>query len=440
MPGKSFIISLLGFVVMLSSCYDETNTYGQNLVNSAIRNITIDTSTVVITSVQMDSIETSGAETALIGQYTHKDWGTMRSCSYIAYSRPTYSTDADYTVTLDSMVLRLAFNGHSIGDTAKEQRFTVHRLNKQIVLNDNGYLYNTSTVDYDPEVLGQFTFKPKPNSGDEVKIRLSDEFGKDILRRFHTDDNEVSADHFEDYFKGIVILPDEQVCSSIQAFSVNDSLPAITVYYHALHIGDQEFSIYPKKSTQFNHIDYDREGSLLGNYPATQKEFSSGELNGMGFLFAGLGWYSRLEFPSLNDIMRQGEIVGIESAYLIIRPVSGSYSGLNKLPENLYLYIADENSVVVDAVKDYLGSEVQAGTLEKDGTFDGAYPDKLYYYFDVTSFLQEELGTLGKYKHSLQLVFDDDQYTKTFNNLTFGDSSNELPITLRLTYKIYESY
>ena len=104
--------------------------------------------------------------------------------------------------------------------------------------------------------------------------------------------------------------------------------------------------------------------------------------------------------------------------------------------DSLYLYIADENNVVTDAVTDYLGSEVQRGTLLEDNTFN----ENTYYYFDVTQFMQEELGAFGMYKHNLQLVFNSDDYTGTFKNLMFNDQGGRNPVTLQLIYKVYESY
>ena len=106
------------------------------------------------------------------------------------------------------------------------------------------------------------------------------------------------------------------------------------------------------------------------------------------------------------------------------------------MSDSLYLYIADENNVVTDAVTDYLGSEVQRGTLLEDNTFN----ENTYYYFDVTQFMQEELGAFGMYKHNLQLVFNSDDYTGTFKNLMFNDQGGRNPVTLQLIYKVYESY
>ena len=121
---------------------------------------------------------------------------------------------------------------------------------------------------------------------------------------------------------------------------------------------------------------------------------------------------------------------------LKLYPELGTYSETNALPDSVYLYIADENNVVTDAVTDYLGTQVQGGTLVKDDVFN----ENTYYYFDVTDFMQQELGTIGINKHNLQLVLNEDSYTKTFKNMTFGDRQSKSPIVLQLIYKIYESY
>lgn len=438
MPKKSFVFCFLSLIVTLTSCYDEANTYGQQLVDSAFRNVSVDSCTVTVTAVQMDSIETSGQSTALIGKYTHEDWGTAIAHTYIPYNRPTYSTDITETVIMDSLILRFKHNGYFIGDTMKYQKFTVHRLTETIVLNDNGYLYNTSTVSYDPEILGECSFRPKPNSQETVEIRLSDELGQDLLTRFHTRDDAVSADYFENYFKGIVILPDEQTSENLQAFSVSDSLGAIELHYHILKAEENAeiLQFTPNTTTQFNHIDHDRSGSLLSNHALSEIEIPSEKLDNKGLIFGGLGWYSRLEFPYLNDLMQQGEQIDVEAAVLKIYPEKGSYSDFNLLPDSIYLYIADEKNVVVDAVTDYLGTEVQRGTLVKDDVFF----EDTYYSFDLSTFIKEEMGATGRNKHNLQLVFTNDYYTKTFRNLTFENKEGKSPINLQITYKIYESY
>ena len=60
----------------LFSCYDENNSYGDNLVDSVFRNVLVDSCTVTVTSTIIDSLETTGQGLALVGQYTH----SLRQC------------------------------------------------------------------------------------------------------------------------------------------------------------------------------------------------------------------------------------------------------------------------------------------------------------------------------------------------------------------------
>ena len=302
----------------------------------------------------------------------------------------------------------------------------------------NHMLYNNSSVSYAPEALAVCSFKPKPKGGEKLEVRLPDALGQDLLSRFHAQDQAVSEERFEDYFKGVAIVPDLAGSESLLTFTVADSSAALVLHYHLSDelSTEKELWFFPNTDTQFNHIDHDRSGTDMAGYPMKGVEIPSAELGNRGVLFGGLGWYTRLEFPYLNNLMQQGTQVEIESALLKIYPEQGTYSDYNTLPDSLYLYIADENNVVTDAVTDYLGSEVQRGTLSEDNTFN----ENTYYYFDVTQFMQEELGAFGMYKHNLQLVFNSDDYTGTFKNLTFNDQGGRNPVTLQLIYKVYESY
>lgn len=423
---------------LLQSCYDESNTYGNGLTDSSFRNISIDSSTVTVTALLIDSLETSGKGLVMLGEYKHPVWGQVSASGYIPYNRPSYGIDIDSKVVLDSLMLVFCYTGYSIGDTLQPMSFDVHKLTDKIRLGDNGYLYNTSSFGYEATPLASHSFRPRPNSSEKVEVRLPDEMGEDFLSRFHSRDNQVSEELFEDFFKGLVVIPEGVGNESLVSLQVADSSAMLVLHFHILdeQENEQTLTFTPNTSTQFNHYEHDRSGTAMEPYPAGQKEISSSSLDNRGVLFGGLGWYSRLEFPFLNNILMQGEKVTIESAMLKIYPEPGTFDGTNALPDSIFLYIADENNVITDAVTDYLGEEVQSGTLVRDDTHD----ENTYYYFDVTDFMQQELGAFGMYKHNLQLMFGEESYTKTFRNLTFSDQQGRAPIVLQLIYKVYESY
>lgn len=430
------IISILLLCCCLTSCYNEDNSFGETLVNSVFRNVYVDTCSVVVTTSKIDSLETNGKGVALIGNYTHSIWGRVSAEAYIPYETPSYGTDIDETVVLDSLVLVLKYNGYALGDTNTYQTYNIHKLTEKIVLNDNSYLYNSSSFAYAQQPVATVRFRPRTKY--EIEVRLPDEIGNDLLSRLHQRDVMMSSDRFDEYFKGFAIVPDYAQCSSLLSFAVGDTASAMIIRYHIKGEANngQECVITPNTEKEFYNISHDRGSTELKDYDLRNVEIPSESISNRGFLFGGLGWFTRLKFPYLNNILDHGKKVSIEMAYLKIYPELGTYSDLNPLPDSIYLYITDENNIVMDAVQDYLGEEVQSGVLIKDATS----PENTYYTFDVTDFMQQELGAFGMYKHNLQLVFAEDDYTKTFRNLTISDKNGHHPISLNLTYKIYESY
>ena len=419
------------------SCYDENNSFGDDLVETSFRKIFVDSCTVTVSSSIIDSVETNGKGCSLVGKYTHPLWGSVSASTYLPYETPSYATSVERNVRLDSMVLSFNYAGYFIGDTLQPLSVRVHRLQERVITNDNDYIYSHTSFAYDPTPLATYTFVPNSHDKRPVEIRLDDTLGEEMLTRLHNRDDGVSGDRFQDYFKGLVVIPDE-TCQNAVSMLVNDTSSVIILRYHIENESEseEECTIKPNINNQFYHIDHDRSQTLLDGYPEKNVEIASSDLENRGFLFGGLGWYATLSFPHLNNIMQLGERVVVESAYLKIHPEPGTWSESNELPDSLYLYIVDRNNVVTDAVTDYLGEEVQRATFEEDNSIVG----NNYYYFDVTEFMQEELGAFGQYKHSLRLVFDDETYTQTFRNLTICDQASRYPISLQLTFQVYESY
>ena len=78
------------------------------------------------------------------------------------------------------------------------------------------------------------------------------------------------------------------------------------------------------------------------------------------------GYYNQLEFPYLNSLGSAGQIVSIESATLYLYPLARSYNEVSQLPNDIRLYITDENNVLEDYVYGSDGVTVQTGDLTID--------------------------------------------------------------------------
>ena len=127
------------------------------------------------------------------------------------------------------------------------------------------------------------------------------------------------------------------------------------------------------------------------------------------------GMYVTIDFPHLNNLCEKGELVTIESATLQLYPVKGTQS----------------------VITDLTGSSVQSGNLVVD---EMSY-EETYYSFDITSFLQTNLGTTGYDRQKLQLFLPDNLFYTTLQGVIFGDgehTANKKNTKLIILYKTYQ--
>ena len=433
----SFLFITL-LISLLASCRDELSTVGGKWVESSLRTVQTDTCTVRISTILSDSLATSGDTVCQIGTIDDPVWGKIKTAFYAEYDVPgvSFSEDADYG--FDSITIRFYSSGNYLGDTLNPQRISLHSLSENLSL-DEGYLYSKSTVAYHATPLASFTFTPTPGETTrEHEIRLSDEWGLKWFERFQNGSREMeSQEYFRDYFKGIAFIPEEGG-SCINGFMVNDSSLCITLYYHQTKTDATELSAsFPANSDlRFNQVSCDRSRTALSSLQSgINNGFPSEKSDHQAYLQGLTGMYLNIDFPFLNDLRAEGRLVTIESALLRLYPVKETYGERYPLPESLTLYTADENNVTEDVVTDISGSSVQTGSLVTDEMMG----EETYYSFDITSFLQSNLGTVGYNRKILQLMLPDNLFFTTLSGVVFGDAGHpdSSPVKLTILYKTY---
>lgn len=92
----------------------------------------------------------------------------------------------------------------------------------------------------------------------------------------------------------------------------------------------------------------------------------SSDMGCLAYMQGLTGYYNQLEFPYLNSLGSAGQIVSIESATLYLYPLARSYNEVSQLPNDIRLYITDENNVLEDYVYGSDGVTVQTGDLTID--------------------------------------------------------------------------
>ncbi|MCD8310288.1 MAG: hypothetical protein LUB83_03625, partial [Prevotellaceae bacterium] len=123
-----------------------------------------------------------------------------------------------------------------------------------------------------------------------------------------------------------------------------------------------------------------------------------------------------------------------EKATLYLYPVRKSYNEVSQLPDDIRLYITDENNVLEDYVYGSDGVTVQSGNL----TVDYLYGKETYYSFDLTEFIRNNFGTWGMKRQKLLMNMNDEAVATTFNQVIFAnDPLKDQQCRLDVRFKIY---
>lgn len=432
---------LLGTVIILSllavSCSSDDFNLGGKFMNTSIRTVVIDTCTVKMTTVTIDSLVTSGRESLLFGRYEDPILGKTECTGYVTFTNPTIPDFPEATIIYDSINLTFTLNGVWYGDTTRVHSFGVYPLDGVIDLPDDGDYYSNWSHPYNNTPVITMTFRPKPSQEDTISVRLPDSMGEDLLQKMLDDNEEVfgNQERFMDYFNGFAIAPAEDNNSMI-GVNLGDTSMYITIHYHystyTRHTGSVKINPFATRS--FYGMESDRQGTPFALLKSNELETS---VTGNMALVQGLtASYVKIEFPYLNNLMELGDYTAVTSANLFIYPVKGSYSALNPLPEELSMYISDESDVTVGSITTYSGESLQTGNL----TVDDLFNIETYYTYDILSFIEDQLGAIGIYRRNLQLIVPQSDLATTMSTLVAGDAlAKGNGVKLKLTYIIYDS-
>ena len=433
---KRFLLLCL-LSASLCGCVDENSHLGHTLVESSFYNVHVDTCTVDISTVLEDSIVTRGDSICQIGHYRDDTWGMVTAAYYAEYSTASFTPNENYSYTLDSLVLVMQHSGHYWGDTLTRPLVHIYRLEKPIELTDDEDLYNRTVLATEATPLCSFIYRPRPGETKVQEIRLPDEWGQQLLDDLVNQEEYLEEqENFKHEFPGLAFVPDE-TGQCISGFLVNDSSMCLTLHYHEISTQrtEQKLTFSVHTECAYTGIRHDQTGTpLVEVRSGIENHVHSTSLGHLAYMQGLTGYYNQLEFPYLNDLQDAGQIVSIESATLYLYPLKGSYNRINQLPDDIRLYITDENNVLEDYVYGSDGVTVQTGNL----TVDEAFGQDTYYSFDLTEFVRNNFGTWGIKRQKLLMNMNSSDAATTFDQVIFTNDPNaERQCRLDIRFKTY---
>lgn len=444
------LLYLFFSLLAMTSCINDDFSVGDGLQPVKGRNVKYEECTVALETHLGDSSVTNGLKRIFEGKYISSDFGSISAHSYFdfrppSYSRAEFGMDADVVVKFDSISLILKYDKFKYGDTTQVQNMNIYKVKQLIEYDDKYKLYSTSsfTTESEPWISKRFIRPNKDHENDSIlEIRLPDDFGLELVDLMHKESDLLeSYTKFQTYFKGIKLSPGENDNASVNSFVVNDKFPVIRIHYTTIGnetTKEKKMDLSINTSTAFSQIETDRSNTLLHSLNYSTPSIPSAKTENKIYLQGLTGLYNKLSFPDLNEILKFGDHVVISGAYLYVYPVLGTYSDFTPLPRELHLNYLNEEGKPIEIYVDPKTTQVQSGKLVKDDI----YNKNTYYAFDITSYLQYELGKHGMYKSSLQLYLNETDKNNTLSSLVLGDADfknedNKIRLVLYIT--IYDN-
>ncbi|MCP9749702.1 DUF4270 family protein [Ferruginibacter sp. HRS2-29] len=426
-------------VTMLAmfSCDKSYVGFGENFVdNSATKLVYLDSSTIEISTIYVDSFTTTANGTFLCGVTNDPQFGKVSASSYFSIGLPSSTTIATGSV-YDSLELILPLNGTYYGDTLSPFHIRVHRLNQLLSFpSGETTFYNTSTVGYNTDVLGFKDIVVRPNASDTVGVRLSDVLGTDLYNKILSNASQLgTAELFEDYLKGLAITGNG---ASNVILGFTDSVK-LRLHYTKPGVFAQkdfiDFALY-RNSKQFYNVSVDRTGTALNGIGLANRTFPSASTGHKAYGQYITGSMIKIRFPYLRSLLQLPGFVKIMKAQLVIHPDQNSFDQIFPLPATASMAGFTSNNAIGDYLFNYNSSgsaELQTGDL---------YIDKVYgkttaYTYDVTSYLLSQIEVSEINSNGLLLLPESGD--NTFDRFVIGDQQHPSnKIQLKIYYASFQ--
>ncbi len=385
--GKAWLQALgvlLMIVLSVVSCSEGELKIGDRFIESETYSSIIDTFSLHLSTMQEDSVITSGSGVALLGKAIDIESGEVTSSSFfkIANTGDAFDTDEVY----DSLTLVMKHSGYHYGDTAALFAFKVFLQSEEPELEDNGKLYNLSKAKYHPDPIGAWSYIPEPNNVDEIEVefRLSDELGALLLDTLKEGSGLTPSD-FDDWIPGIALIPDTVNNRAVIGYKAAPDSLYIRLYTHlTLHEEIEIFHDFPliNPQFQFNRIIENPGTTSLVKLDSYKKLLPEEEFQYMALQQGGVGYFTRVDFPSVHTMQTLVDVGHIVKAFLILEVKDDTYPYKDP-PPALYLLEVDRVNQFKGYVSDGRGKSVVA-PLETSGKI---YEYEAQYTFDITHFL-----------------------------------------------------
>ena len=427
MCSRQFLLFLLLISIYVTACEKVDVQYGtQYLDNQYTQIVKVDTFSTDLSTVFVDSFQTSASGVTLLGGYTDTAFGRIDTKCYFELTPPVYSKSYDST-HYDSLRLILKLNKSYYGDTTKFLHLDVNRLSQQINFPENqSAFFNNQELPVSTTVgSGDYLLKPTFYS-DSISIKLDDNLGRELLFKLKnaSDLDLQNESNFLYYFKGLRISSNSSAnmilnCTDNIVMRLSYSKPGSDT----LEKRSIDFTM-SNKQHHFNNIKVDRSklNTSLKNINHFNNIISGSSLGNKAYSQYITSVMAKIKFPTLKELLKQPNYVKVLSARLKIVPMRGTYNTYYFLPPSLTLCNTDLSNTIRGPLSSPNGSGAQTGNLY----LDNIYNDNTAYTYDVSNYIKQLIANPLGNNYGLLALPPSPALTTEFSRIVIGNK-NLLP-------------
>ena len=290
------LILLVGLTSLLS-CKKTPEKIGNDLqpTNSLITVAFSDAQDITASTYPIQSVSTKNATYALLGNINDPVFGITNCGFYSQISLTTESQTWGEGAVADSVTLFLTYNGY-YGDTTEYMTLRMYEITEDMEEADSVVYYSNSTLEYDPTVLADLSFSPRPHTAPDtildrgvLRIPVNPSLGDKFIAN---EDKMTSNTDFKEFFKGIYVECEQTNAEgSVCYFNLTHSYTYLRVYYH----NDTDTLSYDfgitSSDVKFNHYDHDYTNSEINFYDTVN--------NAKLYVQGAAGTRAWIKFPNL---------------------------------------------------------------------------------------------------------------------------------------------
>ena len=256
------------------------------------------------------------------------------------------------------------------------------------------------------------------------EFRISDTLGRELIQLAYEGSEILSSSiEFSEYLRGFALVPDTLQSNSIIGFSTNSQL---RVYYEDQSAipNDQKYLTFSiNQEPYFSQITYDRSTTRLHELVTREEDLNSSATDNEAYMQAGAGLGIKIRIPHIRELIFASDDFFINNAVLTLRPINNSYGPGTPLPQNLIVYIIDEDNEIIGGLENRV-------VLFEDIVLDR----ETRYEINVTPFINSQLEIEEFNENALMILPPDSLFIGTVDRLFIGDALNEYAMELTVLY------